>query len=127
MTSKAFAQVRILIVVTLFIAALTLLIALVAQAQQKGAAPSAGLSFEPAVTYGSGGYIAQGVAIADLNGDHISDIVVENWWNPSDLHGAVGVLLGKGDGTFQPAVAYETAGTPNALLITAQLDRSLCC
>ncbi len=122
MTSKAFAQVRILIVVTLFIAALTLLIALVAQAQQKGAAPSAGLSFEPAVTYGSGGYIAQGVAIADLNGDHISDIVVENWWNPSDLHGAVGVLLGKGDGTFQPAVAYETAGTPTYSVVLADVN-----
>lgn len=42
-----------------------------------------------------------GVAVADLNGDGIPDIVTNNRGT-----GNVGVLLGNGDGTFKPVVNY---------------------
>ncbi len=40
---------------------------------------------------------------ADLNGDHKLDLVATN-----NADSTVSVLLGKGDGTFEPAVAYST-------------------
>ncbi|HXM44018.1 MAG TPA: FG-GAP-like repeat-containing protein [Bryobacteraceae bacterium] len=44
---------------------------------------------------------ANGVAIADLNGDGNLDVVA------AAQVGAVNVFMGNGDGTFQPAVAYS--------------------
>jgi uncharacterized protein (DUF2141 family) len=74
-----------------------------------------GPSFAPAVTYGSGGYYASSVVVADVNGDGKPDLVVANECasscsgsSPED--GAVGVLLGNGDGTFQTAVLYDSGG-----------------
>jgi hypothetical protein len=74
-------------------------------------------TFQPAVTYGSGGYQSYSVALADVNGDGKRDIVVTNLC-PVDnsacdnysVDGTVGVLLGNGDGTFQPAVTYDSGG-----------------
>ena len=122
MTRKPTSQSRILSV-ALIVACLLATNAFAVPAHRAGAdKPSIPVRFEPAVTYGSGGYIAQGVAIADLNGDGVPDIVVENWWNPNDLHGAVDVLLGNGDGTFRPAVTYETAGAPNYSVVLADVN-----
>jgi hypothetical protein len=47
------------------------------------------------------------VAVADFNGDRISDLVVCNWGS-----GTVSILLGNGDGTFQPAVAHPVGEYP---------------
>src|SRR5271154_767890 len=59
------------------------------------AAPGTSVSFLPAVTYGSGGYIPQSVVIADVNGDGKPDIVVGNYYqSDDDAPGVVGVLLG---------------------------------
>lgn len=65
-------------------------------------------TFKPAVTYSSGGFPDYTVALVDLNGDGKADAVVPNLYiDPNDLNeGSVGVLLGNGDGTFQPAVTY---------------------
>ncbi len=64
-------------------------------------------TFQPAVSYSTGGYSLYGssVAVADLRGKGKMDIVVAN-----DNASTVGVLLGKGDGTFAAAVTYSSTG-----------------
>jgi hypothetical protein len=68
--------------------------------------------FRPAQSYFSGGYYAQAVAIGDVNGDHKPDVIVSNRClsYPDDCHGLIGVLLGNGDGTFQPVATYPSGG-----------------
>lgn len=55
-------------------------------------------------------------AIADLSGDGIPDIATAN-----STGNSVSVLLGNGDGTFQPKVDYATAANPVDLVV-ADLD-----
>jgi hypothetical protein len=75
-----------------------------------GMAQSADL-FLPAVTYPSAGAFGNAVAVADLNRDGKPDLVVANGYNGGiPGNGGVGVLLGNGDGTFQPAVTYDSGG-----------------
>lgn len=67
-------------------------------------------TFQPAVAYNSGGIYPDGVAIADLRGIGKADIVVANSSTSTTINqGDVGVLLGNGDGTFQPVVAYSAS------------------
>jgi Bacterial Ig-like domain (group 3)/FG-GAP-like repeat/Beta-propeller repeat/FG-GAP repeat len=62
----------------------------------------AGYGFAPAVNYGTGNY-PNAVAVGDFNGDGKADLAIAN-----ESSGSVSILLGKGDGTFQPAVNYTT-------------------
>ena len=62
-------------------------------------------TFQPVAAYDSGGVLAHGAAVADVNGDGKPDIIVANWWSSLG-----GVLLGNGDGTFQAAVTYGSGG-----------------
>ena len=64
-------------------------------------------TFHAAVNYSSGGQSAYSIVVADVNGDGKLDLVVANGCLGSDCStGSVGVLLGKGDGTFKKAVTY---------------------
>jgi hypothetical protein len=78
----------------------------------QGATPAlqSGLNFAPVVVYGSGGYEAFSVAVADVNGDGKPDLLVANYSDSSGLNPTVGVLLGNGDGTFQASVTYSSGG-----------------
>jgi hypothetical protein len=69
-------------------------------------------TFQAVVTYDSGGYGANSVAVADVNGDGKPDVLVANFCSSSSncTVGTVGVLLGNGNGTFQPAVTYAPGG-----------------
>jgi hypothetical protein len=70
-------------------------------------------TFLPPVSYSSGGFYAIAVAITDVNGDGHPDLIVANQCQSSTSCGAyppgsVGVLLGRGDGTFQASVSYAS-------------------
>ena len=67
-------------------------------------------TFQTAVKYDSGGKAAASVAVADINRDNNPDLLVADECGSTStcLPGSAGVLLGNGDGTFQPAVVYDT-------------------
>jgi len=86
-------------------------------------------TFQPAVTYDSGGEAAESVAVADVNGDGKLDLLVLNICAPATLcftgqqsHGSVGVLLGNGDGTFQPVVTYDSGGYEAVSVAVADMN-----
>jgi hypothetical protein len=88
----------------------------------KATAPPA---FAPAVAYGSGGYGALAVAVADVNGDGKLDLLVANECATScapGVAGSVSVLLGNGDGTFQPAVSYASGGYHANSVVVADVN-----
>jgi hypothetical protein len=90
-----------------------------AAAARRGALPMQGLDFAPAVAYSSGGYYPYSVAVADVNGDGKLDILVANSCASSSncANGTVGVMLGNGDGTFQPAVTYVCGGSCTSVAV----------
>jgi hypothetical protein len=69
-------------------------------------------TFLPAALYDSGGYLPWSLAVADVNGDGIPDLIAANGSLSLDAPyiGSVSVLLGNGDGTFLPPIFYETIG-----------------
>jgi hypothetical protein len=74
-------------------------------------------SFAPQVTYDVAG-VPAAVAVGDVNHDGKPDIVVAiaalSNGNPSNQ---VAVLLNNGNGTFAPAVYYDTAGSPQFVAV----------
>ena len=62
-------------------------------------------TFQPAASFPSGGYSAASVTAGDLNGDGILDLAVTNSSGVVNFDN-LAVLLGNGDGTFQPAHTY---------------------
>jgi hypothetical protein len=81
-------------------------------------------TFQTAVSYGSGGYEAYSIAVADVNGDGKLDVVVANDCASSTncTNGMVGVLLGNGDGTFQPAISYSSGGSGARSIAVADVN-----
>jgi len=85
-------------------------------------------TFKKAKTYSTGGFDAIGwVAIADVNADQKPDLVVANYcatecsYPPSQ--GSVGVLLGKGNGTFQTVKTYPSGGNGTVSVAVADLNK----
>ncbi|HWZ83552.1 MAG TPA: FG-GAP-like repeat-containing protein [Terriglobales bacterium] len=79
-------------------------------------------TFQPAVTHSSGGMTPTSVAVADVNGDGKLDILVTNACGDPDCDGSVGVLLGNGNGTFQPAVTYPSGGITATSIAVADVN-----
>ncbi len=75
-------------------------------------------SFQPAVSYISGGSGTRSVAIADVNGDGKPDLLVQNLF-----YNTVGLLLGNGDGTFEPVVPYDSGGYTPGSIAAANVNR----
>src|SRR5882757_9422295 len=76
-------------------------------------------TFGTVATYASGGNKTYSVVVADVNRDGKPDLVLTNFCTGSNClpPATVGVLLGKGDGTFQPAATYNSAEDSNALAV----------
>jgi len=80
-------------------------------------------TLQPAVAYNSGGIYPDGVAIADISGDGKADLVVANSSTSTTINqGDVGVLIGNGDGTFQPVVAYPASEFGAAAIKVADMN-----
>ncbi len=74
-------------------------------------------TFQPVIIYDSGGQNAISIAVADVNNDGRPDVVVTHNCFTCDA-GAVGVLLGNGDGTFQATVNYASGGlSPSSVAV----------
>ena len=85
-------------------------------------------TFQKPVTYPSGGFYSFSIAVADLNGDGRADVVVSNFCDSNvsviscDNPAPIGVLMGNGDGTLQPAVLYGTGGMDTRKLVVADVN-----
>ena len=145
MTRKSFAHVCNLNFVFLFTAAFTLVAAFAASAQEAKSAPdydrpwqhfaqsgsgeaqgspaAGGVSFRKAVPYTTSGYNPYSVAVADVNGDGILDLIVANQQqNKNDAEGSISVMLGKGNGTFHAPVNYDSGGQSAYSIVVADVN-----
>lgn len=73
-------------------------------------------TFQAANTYGAGGPDTHAIAVGDMNRDGNPDLLVSNDYGPA----GVGILLGKGDGTFQ--AVQNVTSRPGFSLTTADLN-----
>jgi hypothetical protein len=80
-------------------------------------------TFQPHVDYPAGATV-YAVTVGDFNGDGKPDLAVSDIAcyspGPTCPRGSVSILLGNGDGTFQPAVEYLAAFGPEGL-VTADI------
>ena len=77
-------------------------------------------TFQPAANYAVG-MAPVSVAVADFNGDGKLDLVVANddAWDVSSLTytNGISVLLGNGDGRFQPAISFGAGTSPRSVAV----------
>lgn len=75
------------------------------------------VTFQPAVTYPVG-TAPKAVAVGDFNGEGVMDLAVANSGDPTTGDdGNVSILLGNGDGTFQPAQSVVAGKNPFSVAV----------
>ena len=80
--------------------------------------------FLPTVAYNSGGANTIAIAVADVNGDGKPDLLVVNECGDNSCSlSSLGVLRGKGDGTFGQVTTYRSIGSLAVALAAADLNR----
>jgi hypothetical protein len=72
-------------------------------------------TFAPQVTYAVGS-LPVAIVAGDFTGDGRTDLATVNYLNYLVGNGDVSVLLGNGDGSFQPQVTYAVGSLPTALV-----------
>jgi hypothetical protein len=84
-------------------------------------------TFQAAVSYSSGGGYGGAPVVADVNGDGRPDLLVPNQCvlqaQGCVIGGVIGVLLGKGDGTFWPVVTVSSGGNGIVSVVPADVNR----
>ena len=81
-------------------------------------------TFRPRLVFAEG-LFPPSVRVADFNGDHNLDLAIANPCGTDGTcvsQGGVGIMLGNGDGTFQPVVNYPTTGYGTARLEVGRLN-----
>ena len=76
-------------------------------------------TFQPEINFDTGNQAVGGIAVADLNSDGKLDAVATSG---DYRNGLVGVVLGNGDGTFQPAISYSSRGSHPDAIVVADLN-----
>jgi hypothetical protein len=71
-------------------------------------------TFQPLVNYGAGKQMPITLAVGDLNGDGVQDLVTAN---DQFANNSVSVLTGNGDGSFGTATVYTAGQAPNAVAV----------
>jgi hypothetical protein len=80
-------------------------------------------SFQPFTSFAVGGYNSYDVAVADLDGDSVLDLVTANATDYYSYNvGSVSILLGNGDGSFQAAATFAVGDLPSYSVAVADLD-----
>ncbi len=72
-------------------------------------------TFEQSVNYTY--FVAYWIAVADMNGDNKPDLVISNFSGNGFSTGSVQILLGNGDGAFQPQEGFAAATTSEFLAV----------
>jgi hypothetical protein len=87
--------------------------------------------FLPAVLYDTDGGKPSSVVLEDVNGDGKLDAIVANRCtlesygcaiSSNDVNSKIGIMLGNGDGTFQPVAAYDSGGCNEIRMAVGDLN-----
>lgn len=79
-------------------------------------------TFEQAINYSSIGLGTSSVAVADVDGDGAPDLIAASLCGVPCGEGSVALLLGVGDGTFEPAVVFSSGAFGARSVAVADVD-----